>query len=216
MQVIKDWLKGGQSYDVGVRLYMRYGRDKQLQRLFTSEGPSDFKRKKLASALKEIAELGEAKPPPMKAITVSVDTTQANFIKSWPEPTKDDEAKLLWHEARLLLKEIAEIHGKLDVVPSDEERRKLAFQLLRKDEELDQVYVKRDFFLKHQKMPVEALPFIPITDPHLLAKRLANLQRYVRREKLAIDKDETNEQAKGRLAVFEAELNYYKEKTGDI
>ena len=216
MKLIQDWLKGGQNYAVGVRLYMRFGRDKQLQRLFTTEGVSDFKKKRLASALQEIAQAADAKPvspATTQVVAIASTTTQNTFLKQWPEPPEGDPVKLLWDEARVLLKEIAELHGKLDALPSDELRRAVAFSLLRKDEELDAVYSRRDFYLKYKKMPEEQLPFTPITDPHLLANRIANLKRYVRREKSAITADENNLDAKQRLAVFEAELTYYKKKT---
>ncbi len=213
MKLIEDWLKGGQNYAVGVRLYMQYGRDKNLQRLFTSEGETPFKKQKLVAALKDLV-AGEpsAKTAP---VPTSITTTQDAFVKTWPASANtDDVLQDLWNQARLLLKEIAEIHGKLDVVPDDEQRRKLAFELLRKDEQLDEVYNQRDFYQKHGKPMATEPTFQIITDPWLMAKRLANLKRYIRREKQAVAKDAANQAAADRLKQYTTEFNIYAAKIG--
>lgn len=214
MKLIDDWLRGGQPYTVGVRLYMQYGADKQMHRLFSSEGESAFKKQKLREALAALA-TGNKQPATGTHKPTPVASTQEVFAKSWPAAKNtSDTMRDLWEQARLLLKEIAEIHGKLDVVPDTDQRRKLAFELLRKDEELDGVYAQRDFYETHQKLPDVAPSFSPISDPYLMANRIASLKRYVRREKQKVAADANNQAAVLRLKQYTEEYNYYATKLG--
>lgn len=54
METIRKWLNGSRDYTSGVQLYMVHGTDKNLHRLFTAEGYSDFKNKKLLEALQAL------------------------------------------------------------------------------------------------------------------------------------------------------------------
>jgi hypothetical protein len=214
MNLIEAWLKGGQPYAIGVRLYMLHGRDKSLHRLFNSEGETPFKKQKLAAALRELVSGAPAtskgsKPAPVYAHTQEV------FAKSWPESKNTtDTHSQLWQQARLLLKEIAELHGKLDVVGDVDERRQIAFQLLRKDDDLDEIYAQRDFLTEHGHLPKPQPSFQTITDPYLMAQRIANLKRYLRRERKAVATDPENEVAAARLKEYTEEYNHYAIKLG--
>jgi hypothetical protein len=54
MDDIRKWLNGSREYYSGVSLYVVHGTDPNLKRLFTAEGYSDFKNKKLVAALQAI------------------------------------------------------------------------------------------------------------------------------------------------------------------
>jgi hypothetical protein len=113
----------------------------------------------------------------------------------------------------LLLKEIAAIHSTLPLLDPPK-RLAAALTLLRKDDELDGIYEQRDYYEKHGALPgiPDASPLIE--DPFLMGNRLANLKRYIRREKQAVAADPEHAGAKGRLASYVHEYNQYMRKLG--
>lgn len=236
MKLIEQWLQGGQPYNIGVKLYLMYGADVQLKRLLSTEGETAFKKQQLAAALRQLVQpaplVGQ---PEMTATGLSgnpialsgnltalsgnpspkdnTPTTHEVFAKQWPSSlNKDDVLKGLHEQARLLLKEIASMHASLLHLP-DDERKQTAFALLRKDDDLDALYYQRDYYLQHGRLPDQP-GFELIADPLLAAQRIANLKRYIRREKLAVKKDAGNVGAIARLKAFEDEMNAYKVKFG--
>lgn len=216
MKLIEQWLQGGQPYNIGVKLYLMYGADVQLKRLLSTEGETAFKKQQLAAALRQLVQPAplvattDAAPPSPKDNTP---TTHEVFAKQWPSSlNKDDVLKGLHEQARLLLKEIASMHASLPHLP-DDERKQTAFALLRKDDDLDALYYQRDYYLQHGRLPDQP-GFELIADPLLAAQRIANLKRYIRREKLAVKKDAGNVGAIARLKAFEDEMHAYKVKFG--
>lgn len=132
--------------------------------------------------------------------------------KSWSRSDcKDDYEIKLWEKAMRLLKEIAAHHANLSAAFSDYERREIAFNLLRKDDELDAVYEERDYYRQH-KVAKEAAGIEYITDPFLMAQRLVNLKRYIRREKQNIVSKGDTSDRRERLSDYVKEYNYYAEK----
>jgi 2-phospho-L-lactate guanylyltransferase (CobY/MobA/RfbA family) len=132
--------------------------------------------------------------------------------EGWPRSScRDDYELSLWERAMLLLKQIAALHAKLSECFSDFERRSVAFNLLRMDDELDDIYEKRDHY-RATKSQKEEVAIEIITDPFLMGQRLANLTRYIRREKQnIITKGDTTDRQK-RLSDYLAEYNLYAEK----
>lgn len=241
MKDIKDWLDKGSKrhYRVGVMLYLKYGTNNLFKKALTTEDESPYKKERLMKELKALAEteppsppehqLGPHKPAPQKPApqkptpqknkitltpTVSSPNQPANTPKQWPRSAcRDDYELSLWEKAAVLLKEIAALHAYLSTAPSDYERRMYAFELLRKDDELDKVYDARDLY-RMQNIKKEEPPDIEyVTDPHLMAKRIENLKKYIRRVKGDIVKLGDTEERRERLQSFVKEFNYYAEKT---
>ena len=205
-----DWIKGGQNYQIGLRIYLEHGENKKLIRLRTTEGESVFKKQKLLAALQELKE-GKAPSSHNSGLTAATATNDV-FVKQWPSArNKDKVLQELWEKARLLLKEIAMIHSTLPHI-DEPQRLQAAITLLQKDDELDDVYVQRDYYEKHGK-PI-GVPDGPvlIEDPYLMAARIANLRLNIRREKQAMKKDSDNGNAALRLKSYLIEYNQYMKK----
>jgi hypothetical protein len=54
MEDLKNWLAGGREYASGVQLYLKYGSDELLKKLFTLEAETVYKRDRLQKALLQI------------------------------------------------------------------------------------------------------------------------------------------------------------------
>jgi hypothetical protein len=54
MENIRKWLNGPRNYSEGVKLLLEHSQDEKLKKLFSTEGPTDFKKKKLHETLQQI------------------------------------------------------------------------------------------------------------------------------------------------------------------
>ena len=211
MEMIKAWLNGSRNYAMGVKLYVQHGDEPLLKKLFISEGETPYKRERLEIALNEL--FRDSKPS--TADNTSPDyTPKKQFEKQWrADDLKDDIEKSLWQQYRLKHKEMDDLRSQLLHFSSVEECREAAFKILRLDEELDEVIYCRNFYKEHGRLPeTEQVQYI--TDPFLMADRMSNLKRYIRREKQALEKDSGNTAAACRKKEFVDELNHYLNKLG--
>jgi hypothetical protein len=235
MDEIKAWLQGPKQYRVGVMLYLKHGTNALFKKSLVQEGESAFKKQKLhkelASLIEASASIQKPTPHPAKAAataqgiapddkdtssdTEPEQTETQNPLQGgggWPRSAcRDDYELSLWEKAMLLLKQIAALHAKLSECFSDFERRSVAFNLLRLDDELDDVYEKRDHY-RATKSQKEEVTIEIITDPFLMGQRLANLTRYIRREKQNLTTKGATTDRQKRLSDYLQEYNYYAEK----
>jgi hypothetical protein len=178
--------------------------------MLSSEGETPFKKAKLIAEIEKL-DLPEEKQQKIQVQEIAQvqEKSTGNFFKNWPkESNKDDIELSLWLKASRLLKEIADMHSQLTLLPTDEERGRMAFALLDKDDELDKVYEQRDYYQTHGRLPNDQ-EIEYITDPKAIAKRLVALQRYIRREKQNLKDNPANTEAAARLARWEQEYKHY-------
>lgn len=197
-------------YRLGVSIYMRYGRNDLVKKMLASEGETPFKRQKLITELDKL-DLPEEKLQEIQQAEVEQvqQQTTTAFYRSWPKESCTDKTEYtLWLQASRLLKEIADLHSQLTLLPNDQQRAVAAFSLLRKDDELDMVYERRDYYKKHGRLP-ETPEIEYVTEPVAMAKRITALQRYIRREKQNLAKKPEDTGASERLKRFSEELNHY-------
>jgi S-adenosylmethionine/arginine decarboxylase-like enzyme len=217
MDIIKKWLANGKVYKVGVAIYNQLGTDLLLKKLFTSEAETPYKRDRLTKALQEIANTSTAQVKEIDSQKNEQSTavaTVANFTKIWPRETcKDATETELWNQAVLLLKERSHLHSLLFSATSDDQRREIAFRLLRKDERLDKVYADREYYQKNKHLPDQKDKPQYVTDPGIMVTRIANLQRYINRVKKTLTQG-PNADAQARLEEFVKEYNHYAKIVG--
>jgi hypothetical protein len=237
MQDVIAWLNNEKKpYRVGVMLYTKYGSNLLLKKSFTTEPESIYKKQRLLKELsalvpavvlptekqnepKQVAPNIKVKPgepvkpePSLPAGRDVLPAASATIHKTWARvECRDDYELKLWEKAALLLKEIASLHAQLSACFSDYERRTVAFNLLRKDDELDKIYEQRDYYRVTHK-EVDPSPVQLITDPFLMAKRISALSRYIRREKTNITTKGDTQERRDRLKGFVEEYNAYAEK----
>ena len=211
MDVIKQWLKAGKVYAVGVAIYNQVGTDANLRRLLNSEAETPYKRERLQKALMEIAAGKQAVAIEDKAQEKgesAVVASMTTFKLHWPREACKDEVELaMWEQVARLLKERAHLHASLFHQTGDDARRAAAFQLLRKDDELDGIYEKRKYYLREKHLPEQpAVEYV--TDPVLMLKRAINLDKSIRRNRQTLAKG-PNPDAQARLEAYIKEYNHY-------
>ncbi len=235
MKDVQQWIQGPKHYRVGVMLYLKYGTNDLFKRALTTEEETSYKRKRLEKELsalcvskeqvtltaKTVLDKQEKKPQPeikkqnIKSTPAepSSDQTANHQPRQWPRSAcRDDYEVTLWEKAALLLKEIAALHAYLSTAQSDFERRMYAFELLRKDDELDKVYDNRKAYRTDCVKESTTDDIEYVTDPYLMAKRLDNLKRYIRREKGNLEKHGETVDRRERLDMYVKEYNYYAGK----
>jgi hypothetical protein len=218
MDDIKQWLNSKQDYDAGATLYLLHGTDANLKRIFR-EPASPFKKQKLLEALKgmliknlksEIVNL-KSKEEAKTNLTVS--------DRKWPEQ-KDEvltalhlQWKPLFAEMMNLTSRIYDIAlaGKKDPAMQQEAGR-MAHRILDLDDMCDDIYKKRDNYIKNGSLPQDFIPDHPVVDPVKWPVALANATRYIRDYKNKLKKDPANENAAKKIKYYEAEKKYYEDK----
>jgi hypothetical protein len=206
MQEITTWLTH-KDYLEGVRLYLQHGQDPVLKKLFTSEQRTDYKEQRLEKALREVLRGSEViKPEERPQLSIT--------MKSWPiEAAKDDVLKALRADWLRKFKELQDLRSQLMLLPNDDQRGETAHQILNLDDECDQIYATRDYYLQNGTLP--AMPQEEyVVDSVKAAQRMQLLGRYIRRERFNLKKDPTNVGAAARKQKFIKEYNHYAKRFG--
>lgn len=216
MDEVKAWLTGPRKYDEGAILYLQYGRDEALKRIFR-EPVSDYKRKKLEEALRSLLQKTtevKAKVEVQKSVAVE---RVAVADRKWPKE-KDatlnalhEQWKPKFAEMMNLMSRIYDVAlaGKTDSAQKQEAGR-MAHRILDLDDECDEIYRQRDFYLLHKKLPEEPRPMELVVDPIKIPLALTNCTRYVRDYKNILIKEPGNVKASAQLAKYEWAVSEYK------
>ena len=85
----------------------------------------------------------------------------------------------------------------------------MAHAIIDLDEQLDEIYNKREFYKINGHLPYEVEPEI-IGDPVRWATELKNAERYVRDYRIKVKKDPANEKWAAKLRKYEADVMRYK------
>lgn len=223
MQDLKAWFDKC-IYDQGVNLYLKYGNDPTLRALF-AEDYSDFKNKKLHRVLSELLENYE-QPATKKAVQQrQVEQSPAIAHRGWPatlDPvlqTLHDQWKPLFVEMMNMqarIYDVALMAEQTNQVDKKEEACQLAHRILDIDEQMEQIYAQRDYYIVHGKLPETIVKEKEVVgDPVRWATELQNQERYVRRYRGKLKKDPKNKNAANwALKLKEAEemVALYKRK----
>ena len=205
MDDIRKWFNGDRNYEKGIQLYLKYGTDPILTRLFTVEGYSDFKNQKLQSALDDILagspvrdSSNDIAPDPSKFSVISKPTIPSSESNetSWPE-VKDEVITSLYSKWKPFYAEMMNLVARIGDIAkagkNDSSKRKeaglMAFRILELEDLCDQMYSERNYYLKEGKLSEQNTPIEIASDPSLWYKKLHNHQRYVREYSAALKKN---------------------------
>lgn len=213
MELIRIWLAGSKDFNTGVALYDKYGKDTLLKRSF-KEKETPFKKSQLIDAMKALL---ESCRPVIHDDAGNAATSEylpaRSTIRQWNGANLTDQTeRALWSKYRLMAKEQADLHSRLELYTTNELRGNAAFRILELDDGMDELIKQRDYYRTNGTLPDQpAIDFE--TDPFKIAKRMESLTRYIRRERGTIAKDPANVKAAARLLAFTTELGHYKQKT---
>lgn len=209
MDDIKAWLNNRvKDYDAGVRLYVKHGRDKSLIALFTQEEETLFKTIRLHQALMELlqppplvveADVINDYEPELKPVCQPVPFTIAH--KGWPNPINDPVLQALFDQWRPLYAALMSAQHRVYEVAlqaengntaKEMEACQLAHQIIDLDNQLDDIYARRNHFLQHGHLPELFVEKEVVGDPVRWATERQNAMRYIREYRTKIKKDPTN------------------------
>jgi hypothetical protein len=224
MEDIRNWFNTKKNYSDGVKLYLKYGKDPILIRLFTQEEKSQFKENKLASALNEILSssiksakattIVKAIPAEKKQLQVKPEQIARN---RWPDQC-DEILSSLKYRWRELYGEMTNLQARLgDLARAGandpnkrQEAARMALRILDLDEACDDIYSKKDYYVKHGNLPIETPPIEISVDPALWYKKLHNHQRYCRQFRTDLVNDPGNTDKAELLKKHEWAVSQYK------
>ncbi len=228
MEAIRIWLNGDRVYSTGVRLYMQYGNNPLLKRLFSQPDESTFKKEKLADALASLlpsqTPISED-PLPSGSARASTShkptrtTPHRNPGTGWSQMMDAEETKLFneWKPIFSERNDLASRIGEIAIAGErDQEKRKeagiMALRILDLDDECDRYYTKRDYYLKNKKLPEDYPYGQPCLDPKLIPLKLENALKYARDYRAKLKKDPGNSRYQEQLTKHEWFIAHYNKE----
>jgi hypothetical protein len=219
MDDVKAWLNSNHDYNAGASIYLKYGKDKLLHKMF-SEPPSDFKRKRLHQALLSIYNSQKQTTRDVAETKEAVITRTVSADHQWPDDPDEVLAALkakwkpLFAEMMHLSTVIYDValKGEKDEA-SKQEAGRIAHRILELDDCCDAIYEQRDYYLKEKRLPAEHQePDDLVVDPKKIPLALQNAQRYAREYKTKIAKEPANEKAAAKLKHWQGRMAHYKKE----
>lgn len=219
MEAIRSWLNGRRDYATGVQLYRQYGTSEALKKMFREE-PSEFKARKLATALEAL--LTATAPTPEKKAQAEAAVVEQVAQRGKSEYAfregMDEVETALWNSAREKLKQLDYLCsiqyelGKQGQHDNEKLREsgEVAFRTLDLDEEIGAIYQKLAYYREHKKLPEEKKLMPLVSDPIKMPVALKNAERYCREYRSQLEREPGNARAAQHLVKWEWAVKEYK------
>lgn len=216
MDDIRNWLNSKRDYNEGVQLFLKYNDDELLTRLFTQEGYSEYKFKRLVSSLEGMISRKPADKPPKRQEPVA---EQTKPINKWNKKRDEVEESLFlqWRQKyndmirlQALVGDLSKIATRNKDKSKMDEAGRMALKILELDDDCDGIFWRRDFYKENRRLPEDDTPIKIAVDPSLWYKKLHNHQRYVRQFKKRLEKDLGDVDAAALLKKHEWAASEYK------
>jgi hypothetical protein len=221
MESIRLWLNGNRNYAKGVQLYLAHGSDPTLKRIFSQEGESDFRKKRLVECLQNLLQPcknPKPAPSPQKAAEPKPPVLIPGESK-WSDYMDEVEASLhakwkpLFVEMMDLVTRVGDV---AQAGAKDREKEmlagKMALRILNLDDQIEAIYAERDHYLATGGMLEERPYGDPCIDPMLMPLKLANHQRYIRECKAKLQKDPSQTNLATLIKKHEWFVDYYSKQ----
>lgn len=213
-ELIVKWLTSGKQYEAGVAIYLKYGKDVKLRRVFL-EAETDYKRKRLEQELRNLLHSTQVQEEKKEKIVVN----EVQPEKQWPD-APDDVLKSLRAQWKPLYSRMCFLCDTIyDVAKAGEtdsykeqEACKMAHEIMRLDAECDAIYEKRDYYLKHGRLPKEKEQMELAADPIGMVKQLENAKKYVRYYRGKMKEDPKNESYPAKMNHYAKIVEEYKKR----
>ena len=232
MESIKIWFNGKKNYDLGVKLYLQFGDNDLLKRLFQEKPPTPFKIQKLHEALEDLLikpEKSKQAEPKKETVIVSRLKEEAKqqeqfktkkiYDAGWSKDMDEVEQAihLQWKPVFLEMMELCSKVGDVAREGMTDPYKeiaagKMALRILDLDDQCDELYSQRDHYLANGSLPDQRPYGDPCIDPKLMPVKLKNAERYVRRLKNELRENPENLKAAENLKKHEWFVAYYKKE----
>lgn len=153
MHELAQWLEGSQDYEEGVALYQRLGHDTTLKKVLAM-GKSSFTANKLLAAITELHQ--------------SYGEKMADVVECKPQETSE--------ELRTLYRERSMLHNQLFVLPSQSDRKRVAFKILSLTDKIERILYQGE-----EEAP--AAPAALPKDRAAMMRLLTNNRAYISKNK---------------------------------
>jgi hypothetical protein len=202
--------------------------------LFNEEKQSQFKETKLASALNDLLLSGMSSAGLLPGAKISGGMVKKPEVKpekiaknKWPDQC-DEILSSLKHRWRELYGEMTNLQARVGDLAragvtdpnKKQEAGRMALRILDLDEACDEIYSKKDYYIEHGKLPLEAPPIEISLDPALWYKKLHNHQRYCRQFRKDLENYPGNTDKVDLLKKHEWAVSQYKKllkmETNDV
>ena len=200
----KSWLEGDQEYYSGLAIFMKYGKSAALKNLLSKKGPSPYNQGKLEYELGKISKeipsipvkvikpvrIKLAQPPAIEQpapSTISLPPVYSDIeLPSVDFESLPDQLKHETIQRVKLFKKTWILHFTLSDKQSDEERKGIAKTIIQNMDEVNRLWSRIDYYLKHGTIPVDEIQSKKDEGPLDLlgwAQKQLNLRTYVSRAK---------------------------------
>lgn len=203
MHELQQWLSTTpRDYSRGVFLYSVYGPYKSVLALL-QKGETDLTRAKLNEALREVWDDLQTKKAATKPATNLPGYQKVVIHPGNPPATSkisNPQSKIvqdLDNQWKPLYAEMAVLHARLAMCSTNQQRYHLADQILKLEQQVIDIWDKRDEYLKTGKLPA-AKPRKVVNTAHLTSnqhRQLTNLRTYISRMERSVLPGLTKKQA---------------------
>lgn len=199
MKLIHNWLSSTRNFHVGKALYQSFGTDRNLLKLL-DKGKTAATQGLLLKALQDIVAVPAPAPTPeviTPAAAVIMPDSDEPILKALKA-----EWMIPYQQMNLLRHQLHEF-GSANDENALSIRKEKAFQILGLEQVCMKVWAKRDYYLKHKKLPLfqEAKLLVP-EDPLELGRLVETTKRRIRDWKTKSAKDPANANAAAKLQGY--------------
>lgn len=178
MYAVQTWLSGQRNFYVGKSIYKTLGKNQRLKDLL-EKGKTPTAEELLLKAMQDLVTAPVTIPStPLITKTTDempagTDPVQQSIRAEWMAPYQQMNYKR--HELD---------RYDTDSIEHIKARKKLAFEILELEQQCMKLWEKRDYYLKHGKLPDIAEKVIEVpTDPVELGKLIESIKKNIRRNR---------------------------------
>ncbi|MBA4304610.1 MAG: hypothetical protein C0424_10335 [Sphingobacteriaceae bacterium] len=222
MEIIQDidrWLATGCNYEAGLQLYLKHGTTTFLKEYFATSR-SSFAANKLKTELLKLRDAaGAVTPAPREnllAPPAKEKATEPEAVQRCRQRIKD------------LLPIISTMHNDLWHAKTDEERERLAAQLVEKSQQRAELWRMLDNYEKTGVLPgvpnaerlqASRVQLIEAASPYEIAQRILTVRSQISKAKDRMEQADTDEKREKYLIKYQAltaELEALKKKRDEL
>jgi hypothetical protein len=207
------------EYNAGVTLYEKYGSSPNQKMMLRRGSASTRNKEILEYELKKLINTPEihSLPKPIIGKPIIAKIIEPKIIKSVIEPKFEanihrplqEDAKVLFEEIKMMLKERDNLHATLEYIPTNDQRLTNALRILEISDSISDAYERLGHYDKHGVLPSKPIRPEPIKrnieemDKGDLISRRLTIRTYISKYSRLSEKAKTPEMRAKNLEILE-------------